>query len=108
MIYSQVTVAALILQLRRVITGFLEAPAVLERLGILPEIEDDDWTRKTDTIEEDQITRVCFNDSEKNFTGEIKPMGQPGDPGIFWVGYPTQPNLLGRVPKGENPGSPRV
>ena len=73
-------------------------------------------TRKTDTIEEDQITVVNkgFNEktlsylSEKNFTGEIKPTGQPGDPGIFWVGYPTQPNLLGRVPKGENPGSPRV
>ena len=35
-------------------------------------------TRKTDTIEEDQITRVCFNDSEKNFTGEIKPRVTPG------------------------------
>ena len=32
-IYSQVTMAALILQLRTVITGFLKAPAVLERLG---------------------------------------------------------------------------
>ena len=30
-------------------------------------------------------------------------MGRPGDPLIFWVGYPTQPNLLGWVPKAETP-----
>jgi hypothetical protein len=57
--------AALILQLRTVITGFLKAPAVLKRLGILPEIEDDDLDSedgydelKTPELEEDQITVV--------------------------------------------------
>ena len=34
-------------------------------------------------------------------------MGRPGDPRIFWVGYPTQPNLLGWVPKAETPGVTR-
>jgi hypothetical protein len=30
-------------------------------------------------------------------------MGRPGNPWISWVGYPTQPNLLGWVPKAETP-----